>query len=94
MNAAIRVADNGPGLPAGSEARIFDRFFRGTAEPADGRRGVGLGLAICQTIVRAHGGEITAANRAAGGAEFRIVLPCEQPPLVVDAEAQTVPASA
>ncbi len=51
-SAVIRVADNGPGLPAGSEARIFDRFFRGSAEPADGRRGVGLGLAICQTIAR------------------------------------------
>jgi two-component system sensor histidine kinase KdpD len=92
--AIIRIADNGPGLPAGSESRIFDRFFRGTSEPADGRRGVGLGLAICQTIIRAHGGEIAAANRAEGGAEFRIVLPCTQPPPVLDAEALATPASA
>jgi two-component system sensor histidine kinase KdpD len=93
-SAEIRFADNGPGLPAGSESRIFDRFFRGSTEPADGRRGIGLGLAICQTIVRAHSGELTAANRHEGGAEFRIVLPREQPPPVVDAEALTVSASA
>jgi two-component system sensor histidine kinase KdpD len=90
----IRFADNGPGLLAGSESRIFERFFRGSVEPSDGRRGVGLGLAICQTIVRAHGGDITAANRPKGGAEFRIVLPYDKPPPIVDAEAHTVPASA
>jgi two-component system sensor histidine kinase KdpD len=93
-SADIRFADNGPGLPAGSESQIFDRFFRGSVEPADGRRGVGLGLAICQTIVRAHRGEITATNRREGGAEFRIVLPREQPPPLVDAEANTVRAGA
>jgi two-component system sensor histidine kinase KdpD len=92
-SAVIQVADNGPGLPADSEARIFDRFFRGSAEPADGRRGVGLGLAICQTILRTHGGEIMAANRPEGGAEFRIVLPCDQTPPVVDPEARTIPIS-
>lgn len=78
--AEIRVADNGPGVPAGSEARIFDKFFRGSTIAPDGRRGVGLGLAICRAIVEAHGGTISVANRGAGGAEFRIVLPCEEPP--------------
>jgi two-component system sensor histidine kinase KdpD len=92
--AIIRFTDTGPGLPAGSEARIFDRFFRGSSELADGRRGVGLGLAICQAIVRAHGGEITAASRPEGGAEFRIMLPCDDAPPVVDTEAQTVAARA
>ncbi len=92
-HAEIRLLDNGPGLPPGSESKIFDRFFRGSSERADGRRGVGLGLAICQTIVRAHRGEIMAANRAEGGAEFRIVLPCDQAPPPIDAEAYTVPAS-
>jgi two-component system sensor histidine kinase KdpD len=91
--AVIRIADNGPGLPRGSESRIFDRFFRGSSEPADGRRGVGLGLAICQSIVRAHGGEITAMNRPNCGADFRIELPCEETPPVVDADVQPVSVS-
>jgi two-component system, OmpR family, sensor histidine kinase KdpD len=72
----IRVADHGPGLPAGREAQIFEKFVRGKGVVADGQRGVGLGLAICRSIVRAHGGEISATNRAEGGAEFLITLPC------------------
>jgi two-component system, OmpR family, sensor histidine kinase KdpD len=74
----IRVADNGPGLPPGSESRIFDKFFRGVALSPDARRGAGLGLAICRGIIEAHGGRITARNRPGGGAEFVIVLPCDK----------------
>jgi two-component system sensor histidine kinase KdpD len=74
----IRVADDGPGLPAGQEARVFDKFFRGTATAMDGRRGVGLGLTICRAIIQAHGGQISAANRPTGGAEFVIELPCPE----------------
>jgi two-component system sensor histidine kinase KdpD len=72
----VRVVDNGPGFPPGSEAKLFDAFFRGKSTVADGQRGIGLGLAICQGIVRLHDGEIRAANRAGGGAEFTISLPC------------------
>lgn len=72
----IRVSDNGPGLPAGHETRVFEKFYRGNLPSSDGRRGIGLGLAISLAIVRAHGGEITANNRAGGGAEFVIKLPC------------------
>ena len=92
--AEIRVVDNGPGLPPGSESRIFERFFRGSVEPADGRRGVGLGLAICHAIVQAHGGKIMAANLPEGGAEFRIELPCDQPPPTVDTEPYAVQTTA
>jgi two-component system sensor histidine kinase KdpD len=75
----VRIADNGPGLPSGSEARVFEKFFRGKATAtADGRRGAGLGLAICKAIVQAHGGQISAGNRTGGGAEFVIALPCEE----------------
>lgn len=69
----ITVADNGPGLPSGSEERIFERFYRAT--PDDAGRGSGLGLAICRAIIKAHGGSIAAKNRPAGGAEFAIRLP-------------------
>jgi two-component system sensor histidine kinase KdpD len=75
----IRIADNGPGLPPGSETRIFEKFYRGTTiSPVDGRRGVGLGLTICQAILLAHGGAIRAHNRPEGGAEFIIELPLEE----------------
>ena len=74
----IRFADKGPGLSPGTETKVFDKFFRGTTATPDGRRGVGLGLAICQGIVQAHGGTISASNRASGGAEFVISLSCKQ----------------
>jgi two-component system sensor histidine kinase KdpD len=67
----IEVADRGPGLPPGSESRIFEKFFR--RGPSGG--GVGLGLAICRGIVEAHEGRLVAENRADGGAVFRIRLP-------------------
>jgi two-component system, OmpR family, sensor histidine kinase KdpD len=85
--AEIRIVDNGPGLPAGSEEKVFDKFFRGATVSPDGRRGVGLGLAICQAIVEAHGGKITASNRREGGAAFVINLPCTETPPRVEAEA-------
>jgi two-component system sensor histidine kinase KdpD len=69
----IEIADRGPGLPPGTERRVFEKFFR--AYPAETRRGVGLGLAIVRGIVEAHGGNVTAENRAGGGAVFRVSLP-------------------
>ncbi len=92
-SAEIRVADNGPGVPVGSEVKIFDKFFRGSTVAPDGRRGVGLGLAICRAIVEAHGGRISAANRRAGGAEFCIVLPCNEPSPKIRDDECSVPAS-
>lgn len=70
----VSVSDNGPGLPPGSEERIFEKFYRGSAT-ADSGRGSGLGLAICRAIAQIHGGTITAANRPGGGAEFVVRLP-------------------
>lgn len=71
----IDVADYGPGLTAGDELRIFEKFERGTNAKPDSR-GAGLGLAICRAIVRAHGGEIRALNRTGeSGLIFQICLP-------------------
>jgi len=84
-------ADHGPGLPPslrGREQTLFDKFTRGQAESAT--PGVGLGLAICKAVVSAHGGEITAANAAGGGAEFTVTLPRRAPPL--PAESSDIPA--
>ncbi len=71
----IVVADQGPGLPAGSESKVFDKFFRAGTVVADGQRGIGLGLAICRAIIDAHGGRISAENQPGGGAAFTIELP-------------------
>jgi len=73
----IDVIDHGPGIPAGSEAKVFDKFFRGSHA---GAPGAGLGLAICKGIVEAHGGTICVENRTSGGAIFRIVLPRPEAP--------------
>jgi two-component system sensor histidine kinase KdpD len=70
----LSVSDNGPGLPPGSEERIFEKFYRASPK-ADSGRGSGLGLAICRAIAQVHGGTITAANRPGGGAEFVLRLP-------------------
>ncbi|MCS5949743.1 hypothetical protein LNO88_07540 [Klebsiella pneumoniae subsp. pneumoniae] len=74
---SLEVWDNGPGIPAGQEQTIFDKFARGNKESAI--PGVGLGLAICQAIVDVHGGTISASNRPEGGASFRVTLPGETP---------------
>ena len=76
----VAVADNGPGIRAGQESEIFDKFTRDVRESSTS--GVGLGLAICKAIVAAHGGTISAENRAGGGASFVFSLPLsEVPPL-------------
>jgi two-component system sensor histidine kinase KdpD len=72
----VTVDDDGPGLPAGDPARLFDKFQRGHEEGSV--IGVGLGLAICQAIVRAHGGSIEAQRREGGGARFIFTLPATQ----------------
>jgi len=65
-------------LPPGDEQRVFEKFHRGQVEAA--QSGFGLGLTICQVIVEAHGGRISARNLADGGAEFRFSLPRDATP--------------
>ncbi len=73
----VEVTDRGPGIPAGQEERVFERFHR---VPRPGVRGVGLGLPIARAIAQAHGGRLTASNRPEGGAAFRLTLPLLEPP--------------
>jgi two-component system sensor histidine kinase KdpD len=74
------VEDDGPGVAAGEEEAIFEKFVRGAAESAT--PGVGLGLAICRAIVEAHGGTIRAEAGRARGARFVIALSRGEPPEV------------
>ncbi|MBK6780447.1 MAG: sensor histidine kinase KdpD [Gemmatimonadetes bacterium] len=84
----VTIADRGPGIPAGEEELIFEKFRRGAdAEPG---QGVGLGLTISRGIVLAHGGRLWAENRPEGGAAFRFTLPITGPapqPIPEEAEA-------
>lgn len=71
-NMMIEIADNGPGIPLEDQPHVFDPFFT--------RRegGVGLGLAVVQQIIVAHGGEIQVGDSKTGGALFTISLPLEE----------------
>jgi two-component system sensor histidine kinase KdpD len=71
---AVAVCDHGPGIPEGLHARIFEKFVR-MVGPDQQASGAGLGLAICKSIVEAHGGRIWAENAAGGGARFIFTLP-------------------
>lgn len=68
---SLQVRDHGPGLPAGAEQRIFEKFYRTAGSPPGG---TGLGLAIARGLIRALSGHISARNHPAGGAEFLIEL--------------------
>jgi len=81
----VTVADGGPGIPPGSEHRVFEKFFRGSHS---GVQGAGLGLAICLAIVEAHRGTITASNRAEGGAAFQMTVPIGEAPPQIPEETQ------
>ena len=79
------MSDNGPGIAAGREEAIFEKFFRGERESAI--PGVGLGLAICRAIAEAHGGSIVAGRAPEGGAAFLVMIPLGTPPGLPAAEA-------
>jgi signal transduction histidine kinase len=68
----IAVVDDGPGIPAGMQERIFERFWQAGR---DDRRGSGLGLYISRHIVEAHRGEIHAESPVAGGSRIVVTLP-------------------
>ncbi|HEV2740175.1 MAG TPA: HAMP domain-containing sensor histidine kinase [Candidatus Elarobacter sp.] len=75
--AVVEVADTGPGIAGDAAERLFDRFFRGDPSHAREVEGTGLGLAIVRSIVRVHGGSVSAEARPEGGSVFRVRLPAE-----------------
>lgn len=72
-SAQIDVSDTGPGIAPELQARIFDRFYRGSREP--GAAGAGLGLAIAKQAVEANGGHLMVVSAGTSGSTFRITLP-------------------
>ena len=71
---AVRISDDGPGIAAEDRERVFDMFYTAKDRQADGRRGLGLGLALCRSIVTAHGGTITAEECNPHGTCFLFTL--------------------
>ena len=74
----VSVCDDGPGIPDEIKAHIFEMFYTGQNKIADGRRGLGLGLALCKSIIEAHEGTITLTDNQPSGCCFTISLPVEE----------------
>lgn len=75
---AVTIADDGPGVPPEVGERVFEMFFSGSNRAADSRRSLGLGLALCRSIITAHGGIISLSQNQPHGAVFRFTLPAEE----------------
>jgi two-component system OmpR family sensor kinase len=69
----VTIADNGPGLSAEDQARIFERFYRvDSSRQRNSKDGSGLGLSIVDAVMRAHGGDVTVASELGKGAAFTL----------------------
>lgn len=76
----LAVFDRGLGVPAGSEEKIFEKFYRAHDSLSSGIQGSGLGLTLARQIARAHGGEVAYNRRDGGGSCFRLRLPLQPEP--------------
>ena len=74
----VHVKDNGPGIPDSMKPHIFEMFYTGQTDVSDGRRGIGLGLALCRSIIDSHGGTITLTDNEPSGCCFTFSLPAEE----------------
>ncbi len=74
----VRVEDNGPGIADSMKPHIFELFYTGQAQVSNGRRGIGLCLGLCKSIVEAHGGSIRLTDNKPRGCCFTIALPAEE----------------
>ena len=80
----VSVRDNGEGIRPEDLPHIFDQFYRGEKSRSRATGGAGLGLAIAQSFVQAHGGTIRAESKVGEGTQFTFVLPKEKPPAFVN----------
>ena len=68
----VRVIDHGEGIPASRAEQVFERFFREDSSRVTATGGHGLGLAICRSIMRGHGGDVVCRSTPGGGATFEV----------------------
>lgn len=76
--AVFEVLDSGRGIPAEDIPYLFESYIPAGDKPLDSSRGMGIGLSICMSIIKAHNGRMEAENRSMGGAAFRFYLPLEE----------------
>ena len=77
--AIFEIKDNGCGISKEKLPYIFSGYYENKEEPSDGqKRNTGIGLSVCKTIIKAHGGDISAENIKGGGAVFRFILDTEE----------------
>ena len=74
----VRIADQGNGIPDDDKPHIFEMFYTANAKVTDSKRSLGLGLALCRSIVLAHGGEISVSDNHPKGAVFDFTIPAEE----------------
>ena len=77
-NVAVEISDFGKGVSDKDKPRIFDMFYTAETKIADSRRSMGLGLAVCKSIITAHGGEISVRDNKPTGSVFCFTLPVEE----------------
>ena len=75
----VRVADCGPGVPDREKRLVFEKFHQAHGRSKRAGAGVGLGLAICREIARAHGGDVWVSDNRPSGSVFELLLPLSQP---------------
>ncbi|MEA3145702.1 MAG: two-component system, OmpR family, phosphate regulon sensor histidine kinase PhoR, partial [Verrucomicrobiota bacterium] len=76
--ATVQVCDRGPGVPPGSEKKIFEQFYRAHDSLSSGIQGAGLGLTLARQIARANGGDVSYEPRPGGGSQFSIKVNCAE----------------
>lgn len=74
----VEIADNGPGISEDAKAKLFDMFYTADNIRGDGRRGLGLGLSLCKSIINAHGGTIYVKDNVPLGTVFCFTLQAEE----------------
>ena len=75
---AVEIADDGKGISDEAKEKLFDMFFTADNRKGDSRRGLGLGLSLCKSIINAHGGEIWVRDNQPHGAIFCFTLPAQE----------------
>ena len=70
----VEISDNGPGIPDDAKNKLFDMFYTADNARGDGRRGLGVGLSLCKSIINAHGGTILVEDNQPQGTKFVFTL--------------------